>query len=189
MLGYYTGCRRGEILSLKWQQVNLIDRKIQLQAGETKSGDARTIPLVTELYELLAMQKAIRDQQHPGCPWVFFSAAGEQTTTRALRSAWLAATQHAGLWEGDAETGKPTKLFHDLRRSAVRNLVRAGTPETVAQRISGHKTRAVFDRYNITSEEDLTEAAAKLERYHQDRRGAVPAKSHTIVTQAPSKPS
>lgn len=69
---YYTGCRRGEILSLQWPQVQLEQRTVILEPGTTKNKDGRILPLHGELYQVLVMQKVTRDQKCPDCPWVFF---------------------------------------------------------------------------------------------------------------------
>jgi integrase len=135
---------------------------VRLEAGETKNDEARTIPLAGELLEVLRMQKQTRDLRWPTCPWVFFRQ-GVQIKT--FNGAWATACVNAGLFEMIGGNKKPNRLFHDLRRSGVRNLIRATVPERVAMAISGHKTRSIFDRYNIVSERDLHDAARKLDNY------------------------
>jgi integrase len=157
---YFTGCRKGEILALQWDQIDFRARVVRLEPGETKNDEARTIPLIGELYEMLVIQRQIRDQRWPDCPWVF-SRYGKRI--RDIRGAWEEASRRAGVWK--AETKRSKYIFHDLRRTGARNLVRAGVPERVVMSIGGWKTRAVFDRYNIVSERDLHDAAAKLERH------------------------
>ncbi|MGH9718913.1 MAG: tyrosine-type recombinase/integrase [Bryobacteraceae bacterium] len=75
--GYYTACRRAEMLSLEWRQVDLAEQVVRLDPNTTKNDDPRLIPLDGELYETLAMQRAIRDAQFPASPWVF-SRGGEK---------------------------------------------------------------------------------------------------------------
>jgi integrase len=175
---YNTGCRKGEILALQWSQVDLPARVVRLEPGETKNDEARTIPLVPELYEVLKLQRETRDRYFPESPWVF-SRAGARILD--FRKSWASAVKAAGLINAE---GKPEKLFHDLRRTGVRNLLRAGVPEKVAMAISGHKTRAVFDRYNIVSESDLKDAARKLSEYMTHRRAAE-NEGHTQDTHEP----
>ena len=60
----------------------------------------------------------------------------------------------------------PGRIPHDFRRTAVPELVRAGVPDAVAMRLTGHLTRSVFERYNVVSDADLTTAAARLDAFH-----------------------
>jgi integrase len=174
----YSGCRKGEILSLQWPQVDLIERVVRLEPGTTKNGEARTIFMAPELYEVLTIQKEMRDLHFPESPWVF-SRAGEPI--RHFRDAWETACKAAGLVVRVGEKEKVLRLFHDLRRTGVRNLIRAGVPEVVAMKISGHRTRSVFDRYNIVSESDLRDAARRQGEYVALKRTPV-ADRHTTGT-------
>jgi len=173
---YWTGCRKGEILGLKWVQVDLQQRVVRLDPGDTKNDESRIIPLAGELLEMLRMQKDIRDEKWANCQWVFFRS-GKRIVD--FRCAWEKACGVADLIDGE---GKPSKLFHDLRRTGVRNLVRAGVPERVAMAISGHKTRSIFDRYNIVSERDLHDAARKLNDYITDSENQLQRDGDNVVT-------
>lgn len=99
----------------------------------------------------LLMQKAVRDIKYPEYPYVFHH---EGRPIVDFRKAWYSATKRAGL-QGI--------VFHDLRHSAIRNIREAGIPENVAMAISGHKSRSVFERYNIVSDGDIKMAAEKME--------------------------
>ena len=147
---YKTGWRLGEIGGIIWSQVDRTNMTVTLHPGETKNGEARTVFLDQELTEIF---KGLWSKRCLGCAYVFHF---QGKPLGDFRDSWKKATKKAGL---------AGMLFHDLRRTAVRNLVRAGVPEVVAMKISGHKTRSVFDRYNITSENDLREAAKMQEEY------------------------
>jgi hypothetical protein len=114
---------------------------------------------------------------------------------KEFRKDWDAASKAVGQW--DTVTNRRTRILHDLRRTGVRNLVRAGVPEKVAMLISGHKTRSIFDRYNIVDERDLVEGMARLDRYSRERdeaekkadKDGSPGSWHTIGTQITKRPN
>jgi len=165
-LAYYSGWRvNSEILTLEWHQVDRTAGVIRLEPGTTKNRDGRMF-----LYGAISELKAAVDglwARHEALaregvltPLVFCRRQGQRICTFWKR--WKTAAAAAGC---------PGRIPHDFRRTAVRNLNRAGVPETVAMKITGHKTRSVFDRYDITSEEDLAEAARKLEALTGTIRG------------------
>ena len=153
ILAYWTGMRAGEILTLQWEQVDLERGLIRLEPGTTKNNRGRLIPLVTEVTEALWQWKQRMLLPYPSCPWVCHYR-GKRLLAVPTKS-WKKACDRVGL---------KGKLFHDLRRTAVRNMVRAGISERVAMQISGHQTRSVFDRYDIVSEADLYQAQERLDR-------------------------
>jgi integrase len=153
---YVTGWRKSEILGLQWRQVDFEAGYVRLEAGTTKNREARQFPFTSELRTILEAQKAKADALAKAgkiCPWVF-NRGGKPLGE--FKHSWKSACIKAGL---------PGRLMHDFRRTAVRNLVRAGVPERVAMKLTGHKTRSVFERYNIVSEGDLRDAAARLDSF------------------------
>ena len=154
---YLTGWRiPSEVLTMQWHQVDFAAGVVRLDVGTTKNREGRTFPFgnLPELRELLEAQRVmtVAAEQKTGqiIPWVFHRAG---KPVRFFRRSWITACERAGC---------PGRIPHDLRRTAVRNLVRHGVPERVAMMLTGHKTRSVFERYNVVSENDLNESVRKL---------------------------
>ncbi len=149
---YFCGVRVGEALQIEWTQVDL-DRRIT-RLYETKNDEPRMVPLPSVLVNALPETS---------------TKVGKVFDGTNLRKKWMTACAACGLGRKIEIEDKPYDpkyeglTIHDLRRSAVRNLVQAGVPETVAMKISGHKTRTVFDRYAIASEGDLRRAMQRVE--------------------------
>jgi integrase len=137
--------------------------EVPLEPGMTKNGLGRVFPMTTDLRSMLQAQYAEHERLKKAghvFPFVFFrmvakGRGGEQhpKVITSFNKAWKNACVAAGC---------PGRIPHDLRRTAIRNFVRTGTSENVAMQLSGHQTRSVFDRYNITSGDDLRRAAQRL---------------------------
>jgi integrase len=147
---YVTGMRPGEIRGLTWADLDRETWTLRLHAKDAKSGYGRAIPLEGPLRAIIARRIQAR---HLACPFIFHRKGRR---VGEFRKVWKRASRDAGL------TGK---IPYDLRRTAVRNMVRAGVDPAIAMKISGHRTRAVFDRYNIIDERDLREAVRKTSSY------------------------
>lgn len=160
---YYCGVRLGEAAQIEWRQVNLPAALIRLEEDQTKNSEARIIPLPDDLVKML---KQIDKKE------------GMVFDTTNLRKEWQKACVAAGLGtlidvEGKSDPRYTGLIIHDLRRSAIKNLMKAGVNEKVAMKISGHKTRDVFDRYHIVDTEDVVEAMRRVQGTVQARKSIV----------------
>jgi integrase len=142
------GWRKGEVLSLRVDQLDFQSRTIRLNAGTTKNGDARLVKMTGEVHQVLAACASNKDADD----YVFTRPSGRRVLD--FRKSWSKACERAG---------RPGLLFHDLRRTAARGLRRLGVTEGVVMKIGGWRTRSVFDRYNIIDEADLADAALRLD--------------------------
>jgi integrase len=160
-LAYASGWRvQSELLTRKWLHVDFKNGWLRLDPGESKNDEARNFPLSAELLALLQRQRAWVSERerayHKIIPTVFCMPDGKPIGL-GYRYAWKQAFARAGY---------PDKVMHDFRRTAVRNLERAGVSRSVAMKFTGHKTESVYKRYAIVSESDLREGAVKLALLH-----------------------
>jgi integrase len=199
---YWTGWRVGEARGLQWHQVDFEAGTVRLEPGATKNDEGRLFPfralppLATLLEAQRAETTALERAQGRIIPSVFHR---DGEPIHDFRGAWEAACVAAGCYESvpvlDAEgrpqmtsagtprvVQKPTKLVHDLRRTAVRRLERAGVSRSVAMQLTGHKTESVYRRYAIVAEADLAEGVQKLAVAQEQRAH----RARTIVPLAPS---
>jgi integrase len=163
LFGFLTGMRRDSIKSLAWEDVD--GDEIELRGEHAKNGEPQIIPAVGELAEILERRRAER-----------IVNVGKTTIIAAtifhrdglpigdFRKTWGTATALAGV---------PSLLFHDLRRSAARNMTRAGIPQSVAMKISGHKTASMFQRYNIVDLTDVRQALTTVQEHNKKQTAKV----------------
>lgn len=164
--GYITGSRSGEIKSLTWDMVH--GDEIHIPGNITKNRDARTIPLEGQLAEVIARRKAARQVEVNGVVemprFIFYRLVhGRVVPVGDFKKSWRTACEKAGV----------NRIFHDFRRSAVRNMVQAGVNPQVAKKLSGHKSDSMFSRYSIIVTDDLREAQNRTEAYRKNQQQKV----------------
>jgi integrase len=154
VIAYHVGLRKGALLRIKWSQVDFEANTIWMDGRQrNRKPEPVAVPIYGDMAHFLRSQPRTSD---------YLFARGDKPI-KNFRESWDLACKRAGV---------PELLFHDLRRTAVRNLRRAGVPETVIMKITGHRKRSVFERYNITDHSDTLEAGRKAEEYlkrqHED---------------------
>jgi hypothetical protein len=174
-VAYLTGWRvKSEILTRQWAHVDFQSGWLRLEPGETKNAEGRQFPLTLALRAVLERQRArtlaIEKATRTIIPWLFHRSG---RPIKSFRRAWLTACTAAGL---------SGRIPHDFRRTAVRNLERAGVPRSTAMKMVGHKTESIYRRYAIVDEAMLKEGAAKLQTLHEAHTPTAPVIPLTKTT-------
>ena len=151
---YNCAWRSGEAKKLEWSKVDTAEWVVRLARKNSKNKKPRTLVLVGDLKDIIMRRLAKR---LPECPFVFHR---DGNPIKSFRRAFKSACRNVGLDD---------TVPHDMRRSGVRNLRRAGNDEHDCMEISGHKTRAVFDRYDIIDEDDQRRALERQEAYKKQQ--------------------
>jgi len=158
--GFWTGMRAGQIRKLTWAMLDRETWTLRLHASAAKTAKGRVLVLAGPLLSLIERRLQARRFD---CPLIFRRVAKglPGQPVKDFRKAWAKACEAVGLPAGRAAGF----TFHDTRRTAVRDLIRADVDQAVAMKISGHETTSTFRRYNITSEDDLRAAVEKVAAY------------------------
>lgn len=181
-LCYTFGFRKSEALNLQCKHVDLFDRWLTLEI--TKNGESRKVKMTQESFDLVRACMAGKDEND------YLLTRQDGSRVVDLRDDWYTLCVTSGLGRLESAKGKDGKDYdrysglnlHDFRRSAIRNMVRRGIIEKVAMKISGHRTRSVFDRYNIADTSDLEQASLLIERGRQTQV-SVPETAKKTYTQ------
>jgi integrase len=150
-VAYQVGCRRGELLKIRWPQVDLNAKRIRLEPGTTKNKEGRTLPVYCEVVEWLRVEKEIRDAKFPPASTSFTTTASQSRTSASPGMRRARRRPRRSDVSGPAPHRSPQHgpSWHSRRKPAWRSAA----------------TRSVFDRYNIVNDRDLTEAAVRMEQH------------------------
>ncbi|MFZ3065849.1 MAG: site-specific integrase [Nitrospirota bacterium] len=155
-IAFHTGCRKNELLCLKWDMINLDEAVISIPPEISKTKTGRKLYLNNDTLPVMQMQRNWVATHFPNCKFAFPNPEGKQLTAGYLYGDWKTSLAKIGL----------KKLFHDTRRSALtvmRN--KMGLPESVCMKISGHRSRSTFDRYCINDDKDIQQAVRQQAEY------------------------
>jgi integrase len=168
-MAFQYGWRKQELLGLRVRQVNVLTGLIRLDVGTTKNGEGREVTMTRTIRELVRQAVAGKN------PDDHLLTRGDGAPVRDFRKGWKKLCQNAGL-DG--------LHIHDFRRSAARELRKAGVPESTIMDIGGWKTREMFKRYAITDSKDIAAAIAKRELAQAENSHDF---SHDSTSHAPVK--